>query len=184
MIEFNTTCNFCNKSFYKQPYLKKRSVSHFCSRSCYESQRKSTTVELFCSYCEELFIKTRSQFVRATSGHHFCSHRCSTSFLIGKHRAGYCEPNDSNKVRQSIEYRFWRAAVLERDFYTCQKCGDQSGSFNAHHILSFARFPDKRFEVLNGITLCEECHKEFHREYGRIRFTSDDLTEWLEGYLQ
>ena len=32
--------------------------------------------------------------------------------------------------------------------------------YHADHELPFAYFPDLRFEVLNGRTLCETCHRK------------------------
>ena len=75
---------------------------------------------------------------------------------------GFCG-EDSVLVRRSVEYKRWRDAVYERDGYTCQMCGQRGGKLNAHHIKPFAKYPELRTVVDNGITLCERCHKEEHR---------------------
>lgn len=67
-------------------------------------------------------------------------------------------------IRRSGEYSSWRTAVFERDDYTCVKCGHRGGELNAHHIKPFAKYPDHRLDVDNGITLCKECHKLVHKE--------------------
>ena len=60
----------------------------------------------------------------------------------------------------SIEHKQWRKAVFERDNYTCQMCGDDSGgNLQAHHIFEFAKYKVLRFEVYNGQTLCKKCHR-------------------------
>ncbi len=70
-------------------------------------------------------------------------------------------------IRFSKEYKRWRFDVFVRDNFTCQNknCGDnKGGNLNAHHIKSFADFPELRFDVDNGITLCEDCHKDEHKK--------------------
>lgn len=79
----------------------------------------------------------------------------------GRHnfwRGGVTEEN--KLIRSSSEYKFWRTTVFNRDNYTCQKCGIRGGKLEANHVLPFAYYPDLRFEVLNGETLCKECHKK------------------------
>lgn len=61
--------------------------------------------------------------------------------------------------RSSYKMQLWRKAVFERDDYTCQECDKRGGILNAHHIKSFAGFPELRFDIDNGSTLCEDCHK-------------------------
>lgn len=64
------------------------------------------------------------------------------------------------KIRKSREYKEWRKAVFERDDYTCQECGDRGIEIQADHIKRFSDFPELRFELSNGRTLCIECHRE------------------------
>jgi hypothetical protein len=68
------------------------------------------------------------------------------------------------KVRNSTDYSKWRTAVFERDNYTCQGCKQRGGRLNAHHKKSFAKHPELRLDVSNGITLCKSCHTEEHRK--------------------
>lgn len=61
----------------------------------------------------------------------------------------------------------WRNSVYERDKFTCQCCGDnRGGNLNAHHIRNHATNKKLRWEISNGITLCDACHRGFHKELG------------------
>lgn len=67
------------------------------------------------------------------------------------------------RVRLSIDMKMWREKVFKRDNYTCQKCETRGGDMNAHHIKPFCTNPELRFDVDNGLTVCEPCHREIHR---------------------
>jgi len=67
----------------------------------------------------------------------------------------------------SFEYKKWRIAVFERDSFTCQSCHQVGGYLTAHHIKSFAHYPELRTVLENGITLCEDCHKLTDNYKGR-----------------
>lgn len=65
--------------------------------------------------------------------------------------------------RFSMQYKRWRYDVYLRDKFTCQECGDsRGGNLVAHHVKPFADFPDLRFDVSNGRTVCETCHDKIH----------------------
>lgn len=64
------------------------------------------------------------------------------------------------RKRNSYKYRMWRKAIIERDM-RCTKCGSTK-HLEAHHIKPFASYPDLRFDLGNGITLCRSCHRKLH----------------------
>lgn len=75
-------------------------------------------------------------------------------------------------VRESVDYKLWRTAVFERDNYTCIWCGLKSGNgrsveLQADHIKPFALFPELRFAIDNGRTLCRKCHLTTHTFGGK-----------------
>jgi hypothetical protein len=65
------------------------------------------------------------------------------------------------------EYIAWRNAVLARDAYICRDCGRQCKKYEkglaAHHLKSYTKYPEYRFDIDNGVTLCRNCHMERHR---------------------
>lgn len=70
-------------------------------------------------------------------------------------------------LRSSIDYIEWRKSVLSRDDYTCQICNIRGGNLHADHIKPFAYYPDLRFNLSNGRTLCVNCHRKTDTWGGR-----------------
>lgn len=76
----------------------------------------------------------------------------------------------------------FRDEVFARDGYMCVWCSTPSGNLNAHHLLPWASNPDKRFDVLNMVTLCRECHITIHQ--GNYHGDVDPImTIILSGYV-
>lgn len=77
-------------------------------------------------------------------------------------RGGIATANKSERqlAMQTIEYKYWRQSVFVRDDYTCQECLERGGKLNADHIQSWAEYPELRYELSNGRTLCESCHRK------------------------
>lgn len=82
--------------------------------------------------------------------------------------------------RKTFEYKEWRTNVFTRDNRICQCCGYEKGHILvAHHMNSWHWYEEGRYDVNNGVTLCEPCHKEFHYEYGQKNNTKEQFKEFL-----
>ena len=82
----------------------------------------------------------------------------------------------TNQIRNSFKYRQWVSDVFTRDNWTCQDCDIKGGVLNAHHKKSFSSILQyyeittleealecaELWNLNNGITFCEECHKKIH----------------------
>ncbi len=81
------------------------------------------------------------------------------------------------RLRMSNKYKEWRTSVFKRDDYTCKMCGyDKGHIIEANHIIPLRLDLTKIFEVSNGITLCEDCHKTvFFKEEQYIDIFNDLL---------
>ena len=191
-------CEKCNKVFIKS-YFESRNAWNgrkYCSKSCANSVTKNgkgnkgktspnkgkkfpersgennpryTRVKKICIVCgKEFEVKN---YRKDTAK--FCCKRCSE---IDRDEG---KSTEIMKIRKSIEYRLWREAVFARDNWTCQKCGIKGGKLHSHHIQNFAQYPEIRFAIDNGITLCEGCHSNFHKRYGIKNNTKEQMNEFL-----
>jgi hypothetical protein len=73
---------------------------------------------------------------------------------------------DNHDLRTNDDYQKWRSLVFKRDNYTCIKCDKERTYLEAHHQYNFSDHEDIRLNLANGITLCEDCHSDFHHIYG------------------
>lgn len=78
--------------------------------------------------------------------------------------------------RRSLEYRRWRVAVIRRDS-KCVICGSLQNR-HAHHINHSQFFPLLRFEVSNGVCMCNECHSQFHNNFKKNTKMKCDYVDW------
>ena len=51
-------------------------------------------------------------------------------------------------------------------------------NLNAHHLNGWNAFPEQRFDLDNGVTLCTDCHKDFHSQYGYGDNTREQFNEY------
>lgn len=119
--------------------------------------RPRTGKVISCEKCGKETYKYPRDLVRVKNS--FCSKTCAYAFR----NEGKTSEND--RIRDSKEYKEWRMAVFKRDGFTCVICGIKNMKglgyhvvFDADHIKPFSLFPELRFELSNGRTLCRPCH--------------------------
>ena len=126
-----------------------------------------------CKYCNKWFhpnnLSVRN-YIRAGDGtsNLYCSEGCKKScptYGMVKYEKGFRQ-NTSREVQPEL-----RKLVLERDNWTCQKCGKSKDEdinliLHCHHIDPVKNNPIESADMDNCVTLCKECHKEAHKRKG------------------
>lgn len=85
-------------------------------------------------------------------------------------KGGVSQENYSERKNTmgTLRYKTWRKEVFDRDDFTCQICGIRGAEMHADHIKPYGLFPELRFELSNGRTLCVLCHRETETWGARI----------------
>jgi len=140
-------CKVCGKQIPKQNWK-------YCSDKCYKSIIKNKK-------------RNEEDIKKIKIG---CQKRNQTGIKNPNWNGGVTKKR--NIIFNSPEYAEWRRKVFERDDFTCQDCGLKGDGNNliAHHIKSFTKYPELRFDVNNGKTLCKEDHRVEHNEKGGYRY--------------
>ena len=78
--------------------------------------------------------------------------------------------NINHLIRRSKKYQEWRIEVLKRDRFSCVICGYRSikkRDIRVDHIKPFILYPELRFNIDNGRTLCIKCDSIYGWNYFR-----------------
>ena len=102
-------------------------------------------------------------------------YKTNPDFMVGKNNPKWIE--DKSKLcrfskqgeRRTSAYFFWRKQVWSRDGWKC-KINNKNckGRLEAHHILGFTEYPELRYDINNGITLCHAHHPRKRAEEKRL----------------
>lgn len=75
----------------------------------------------------------------------------------------------SEKKHLDSRYREWMLAVKNRDKWICRIADNNcDGRLEAHHILNWKNYPELRYELNNGITLCHAHHPRKRSEEAKL----------------
>lgn len=73
------------------------------------------------------------------------------------------------QMRNDVAYQDWRKQVWNRDKFKCRIADRNcSGRIEAHHILAWSKYPELRYQINNGITLCHAHHPRKRAEEKRL----------------
>lgn len=96
------------------------------------------------------------------------SHQKEKSYKWIKDRSKLKKYNDSEEKR-SPAYKFWRKEICCRDNWKCRLKNEEcNGRLEVHHILSWRDYPELRYIINNGITLCHFHHPRKREEEKRM----------------
>ena len=116
------------------------------------------------------------------NGKYYCQSCYSRLFMSGENAPNW-NPNKTKKdrvvERNYPEYMEFVRIVLARDNYTCQCCGKHGVDLDVHHLDGYNWCIEKRTDETNGITLCKNCHSNFHANYGYGDNTKEQFEEWF-----
>lgn len=187
-VKVERKCKKCGKTFYVYPSEITKGNGLFCSVDCrakyYSGERNNKWTgggkEYICIMCGKKFINPPSKEKQGRAK--FCCNECAikyrSKYYVGENASNWKGGITPvvNAYRTSTKYSNWRISCMARDNFTCQKCGAKGVMLNVHHIKSvkeiFNEYNIKMrddymnckelWDLNNGITLCEECHKEIH----------------------
>lgn len=191
----NSQCKYCENHRYnhicqqcENHYSNKNKNSKYCSKQCAsDALRKKITYK--CENCgKEHSVKP---FLYNKSVHHYCSDKChrehKTTWYKGSLIYNF-NPNRTHeqrrKERKTNEDAVFVNGVKKRDNYTCACCKQRGGVLVSHHINSYNCYPDGRYDIDNGITLCQKCHLDFHKKYGFGNNNEQQLEDFISNYYK
>jgi hypothetical protein len=102
-------------------------------------------------------------------------------------RVGHLHPRYNSELtdkdredRRLVDgYNSWRHDVFLQDGHTCKICKETGGNLVAHHLDSWHWCVERRLDTENGVTLCFDCHKDFHKIYGLKENTAEEFFEYF-----
>lgn len=188
-------CEVCGKTQSVRPARAK--IYRFCSYECRgkwrsenwtgdnnPSWQENQAREKVCAGCGATYGPRPKQPITTFKHQKFCCKPCAD-----KHGVRYRGPDNVLYRRDALrrnkrrgEHKAWAQKVISRDGAICQRCGASEVELHAHHIKPFETYPDLRYVVENGLTLCAPCHWSVHAASDANGVNSGDaLTVQAEG---
>ena len=144
-------------------------------------------VQIQCDGCgkiQSVFYNNYYKYKHSENGKYFC-HECVMKMNSGKNHYHWNNSltNEDRIDRRNIDgYTDFVKSVMCRDNYTCQCCGKKSSNgLEVHHLDGYNWYKEGRIDPANGITLCNNCHDNFHLKHGKGNNTKEQFEEWI-GY--
>lgn len=169
---YDKQCKECG-----QPYQTTNNVKIFCSNECKiknnNSLRPRSCHEIReCPVCKKIFKPMQ----KSGTGRKYCTIKCRQAAWSVRSRVISREANFKNKIKTKWNGNWYKA--LQRDDFTCQVCGRKKTPYDkttarryileVHHRDGSGEKESKNHSLDNLMTLCAECHREFHTKVNLI----------------
>jgi len=187
-----TGCNYCacemrhDEQRYSYDFVKQKFTDKNYSLITKDYINVDQDLEFICLEHEEYGVQTTSLWSVLNYDNNCtkCRYVLQSGDLHYNWRDGGAG-KERNLVRNKEIYKTWREGVVQRDNHTCQCCNSKINIIETHHLYNFAEYPDLRFDVNNGTTLCNKCHNfnqigSFHHTYGAKNNTPEQLWEYIQ----
>ena len=103
---------------------------------------------------------------------------------VGKNHPRWVNGNyKKRQERNDSAYQNWVRQCKKRDNYKCRiRNEDCKGYLEVHHILSWRDFPELRYEIKNGVTLCQFHHPRKWIDEQRLIPSFQEMVESKEHF--
>ena len=110
--------------------------------------------------------ETRKRMSEAHKGYIFTEEHLKN---LSKSHLRYGDKPVERQERNDSAYWNWAMTIKRRDNWKCKISNeDCRGKVVAHHILPWKDYPELRYKVNNGITLCQAHHPKVRAEEKRL----------------
>ena len=145
-------------------------------------KKSNCRVDVECNNCKRRYTLSYDTYNKESKNGKILCYHCMPKFLHGGSKSHFWKSElsdeDRQKLRHTDGYLDFIKKTLKRDQYTCQCCGSKE-NLEAHHLDGYNWCHEKREDETNSITLCKNCHSNFHSTYGYGNNTKAQFEEWL-----
>jgi hypothetical protein len=190
-------CDYCKENVSLKPYSAYHKTNtnavikkDCCNNTeCMKIKRKESLLATY-GVPNVIFIKgTKEKMYNTSLKNNGYEYIFKVKKFLGEnnpHWKGGVTP-EKELARSCWDYVQWRKNIFKRDNYTCQCCGVPHKNIEAHHIKNFSEHIELRYNIDNGITLCDKCHNpnkkgSFHNIHGMKNNNLEQLTKYMEQY--
>lgn len=163
-------CKYCKNTTYLLPNRFKKTNNLYCSRQClYKDRRENGFPPGKKSFKHSM--ETRNKLRIANLGKKLSVEAIKKMADSRRGEKAYQWIKDRTKLKQAekkhldVKYKDWMLSIKKRDSWKCKMNNkDCKGRLEAHHILNWIDYPELRYDINNGITLCQT-----HHPRGRVK---------------
>lgn len=166
-------CLHCQKEFRTFPSNLKRGFGRYCSRVCGKFGNKNS---LGYRHSEASCQLRRTVALSLNSAKHLPR-------MYGADNPSWKPNRDlktSDRRADDVKYKVWSRDVKNRDGWECRITNEDCfGRMESHHILPWRDYPELRYDLNNGITLCHQHHPRKATDEARLASVFQSLVSTI-----